>query len=175
GAWAAGTNRRRRRRQRVLSKGVQYVGEKKLLMLLLVIEPDLENAQHFRQLRVLRALEQSLDVDVGAEGSNAFAVGPRDESAPRPRVPRSGRDVVGIEEIGELLVKDPIAGKMRDQQELLEEPGGVRAMPFGRARVRHRLHQLVFGAQGSGTTLGLRANCAEGIMPAGARIVGFGA
>src|SRR5947209_2685009 len=100
-------------------------------MLLLVMQPDLENAQHFRQLRVLRAREQSLDarVDVDAEGGNAFAVRPRDEAAPRPRLPRSGRDVVGIEEIRELPVEDSIAGKMRDQEELLEEPGGVRAMP----------------------------------------------
>src|SRR5439155_24853187 len=110
--------------QRILRKSVQDVGEQKLLMLLLVMQPDLENPQHFRQLRVLRALEQSLDgrVDMGAEGGNAFAVGPRDESALRPRVARPGRDVVGIEEIRELLVEDPITGKMGDQEELLEEP-----------------------------------------------------
>src|SRR5947207_12282086 len=112
------------RSQRVLRKSVQDVGEQKLLMLLLVMQPDLENTQHFRQLRVLRALEQSLDgrVDMGAEGGNAFAVGPRDESALRPRVARPGRDVVGIEAIRELLIEDPIAGKMGDQEELLEEP-----------------------------------------------------
>src|SRR6266446_3346484 len=98
-------------------------------MLLLVVQPDLENAQHFRQLQVLRAREQSLDarVDMGAEGGNAFAVRPRDETAPRPRLPRSGRDIVGIEEIRELLVENSIAGKMRDQEEVFEEPGGMRA------------------------------------------------
>src|SRR5262245_58117567 len=146
-------------------------------MLLLVMQPDLENAQHFRQLRVLRALEQSLDagVDMSAERGNAFAVGPRDESPLRPRVARPGRDVVGIEEISELPVEDPITGKTRDQEELLEKPGRVRAMPFGRARIRHRLHYLVLGAQGSGATLGLRAHPAEGIAPERAGIVGGGA
>src|SRR5213078_2246195 len=148
-------------RHGILRKSVQDVGEQKLLMLLLVMQPDLENPQHFRQLRVLRALEQSLDarVDMGAEGGNAFAVGPREEPPPRPRVARPGGDVVGIEEIWELL----------------EEPSRVRAMPFSRAGVRHRLHQLVLGAQGSGATLGLRAHGAEGIAPDGARIVGRGA
>src|SRR5439155_6459365 len=164
-------------RHGILRKSVQDVGEQKLLMLLLVMQPDLENTQHFRQLRVLRALEQSLDgrVDMGAEGGNAFAVRPREEPPPRPRVARPGGDVIGIEEIRELLVEDPITGKMGDQDELLEEPRRVRAMPFGRAGVRHRLHQLVLGAQGSGAMLGLRAHGAEGIAPKGARIVGGGA
>jgi hypothetical protein len=112
---------------------------------------------------------------MSAERGNAFAVGPRDESPSRPRVARAGRDVVGIKEISELLVEDPITGKMRDQEELLEEPGRVRAMPFGRARIRHRLHQLVLGAQGSGATLGFRAHRAEGIAPESAGIVGGGA
>src|SRR5207249_1921096 len=94
---------------------------------------------------------------------------------PDARGARGGRHVVGIEEIRELLVEDPITGKMGDQEELLEEPSRVRAMPFGRAGVRHRLHQLVFGAQGSGATLGLRAHGAEGIAPDGAKIVGRGA
>jgi len=91
------------------------------------------------------------------------------------RVARPGRDVVGIEEISEPPVEDPITGKMRDQEELLEKPGRVRAMPFGRARIRHRLHYLVLGAQGSGATLGLRAHPAEGIAPERAGIVGGGA
>ena len=44
------------------------------------------------------------------------------------------------------------------EQELLEEPGGMGAVPFGRTGVRHRLDQLVLGAQGSGPALGLVAD-----------------
>src|SRR5258708_34461358 len=108
-------------------------------MMLAVGQPALDTVQAFGPLMALRGREQSLDgrVNMGAEGGNAFAVRPRDESAPRPRLPRSGRDIVGIEEVRELLVENSIAGKMRDQEEVFEEPGGMRAMPFGRARIRH--------------------------------------
>src|SRR3954447_10649071 len=57
------------------------------------------------------------------------------------------------------------------EQELLEEPGGVGAMLFGRAGVRHRLDELVFGAQGSGPALGLAADSQAGFH----QILGEGA
>ena len=44
---------------------------------------------------------------------------------------------------------------MRHQQELLEKPGGVRAMPFRRTGVRHRLHDLILRAERGRTALGL--------------------
>ena len=44
---------------------------------------------------------------------------------------------------------------MLAEQELLEEPGGMGAMPFGRTGVRHGLDRLVLGAQRRGPALGL--------------------
>src|SRR6266404_5127387 len=41
------------------------------------------------------------------------------------------------------------------EQELLEEPGGMGAVPFRRARIRHRLDLLIFCRQGIGAALGL--------------------
>jgi hypothetical protein len=41
------------------------------------------------------------------------------------------------------------------EQELLEEPGGMGTVPLGGAGVRHRLDQLILGAQGSGPALSL--------------------
>jgi hypothetical protein len=41
------------------------------------------------------------------------------------------------------------------KQELLEKPGGVGAVPFRGACVRHRLDQLIFCRQGGGAALGL--------------------
>ena len=46
----------------------------------------------------------------------------------------------------------------------------MRAMPFGRARVRHRLHDLILRRQRRGAALGLRAHRAEGIEPIAARL-----
>ena len=68
---------------------------------------------------------------------------------------RAGADVIGIEQEGVVGVKGLVALAMLAEQELLEEPGGMGAVPFRRAGVRHRLDQLVFGAQGRGPALGL--------------------
>ena len=97
-------------------------------------------------------------------------VGPRQQAALRPRVPRTGGDVIGVEQVGELARRTPDSPADAAQQELLEEPGGVRAVPFGRARVRHRLHDLVLGRQRRRAALGLAAHGAEGSAPKRARI-----
>src|SRR5512143_498571 len=55
--------------------------------------------------------------------------------------------VIGVEAIFEALVEHAIAGQEALQQEGLEEPGGVREVPFGRARIVHRLDDLVLIAQ----------------------------
>ena len=150
------------------------IGEKEFLVLLLVMQPDLQDAQHLGKLRPLDARQQQpLDsrIDVGAKRRHAFAVRPREEAAPWPRVARASRHIVRIEEIGELRIEDAVAGKMRHEEELLEEPGRVRPVPLGRARIRHRLHHLVLGAQRSGAALGLRPHGAEDVEPEETRIV----
>ena len=64
-------------------------------------------------------------------------------------------DVIGIEQKGVVGVEGLVALAVLAEQELLEEPGGMGAVPFGRTGVRHRLDQLVLGTQGSGPALGL--------------------
>src|SRR5262249_43001568 len=119
-------------------------------MLLLVMQPDRENAHDLRELGVRSAVEQSLDrsIDVCAERGDLGAARTGQKPALRACVTWSGRDVIRVEEISVALVKDAIAGEMWHQQELFEEPGGVRAMPFGRAGIGHGLHDLILGAQG---------------------------
>ena len=123
-------------------------------------------------MRIVGAGEQTLHsrVDVGAKRGDALAVRPRDEPALGPRVAWPGRHIVRVEEIGEPLIEDAIADKMRQQEKLLEEPGGMRPVPLGRARIRHRLHHLILGAQGRGAALRFRAHRAERIVPSGPRI-----
>ena len=64
----------------ILRKGVEDVGEDELLMLLLVMEADLEDAHGLGQLRIVGAGEQALHsrVDMGAKRIT-------------PRGPRIGR------------------------------------------------------------------------------------
>ena len=86
-------------------------------------------------------------------------------------MPRAGGDVIGVEQEREALIELAIARVVWLQQELLEEPGGVGAMPFGWARVRHRLNLLVFVRERRGAALGLAAHEAER-LDAGAPIDG---
>src|SRR5262244_373650 len=156
----------------ILRKGVEDVGEDELLMLLLVMEADLEDAHHLGQLRIVDAGEQALysRVDMGAKRGDALAVRLRDEPALGPRMARPSRHIVRVEEIGEALIEDAIAGEMRQQEKLLEEPGRMRAVPLGRAGIGHRLHHLILGAQGRGAALRFRAHRAKRITPSGPRI-----
>jgi hypothetical protein len=52
-------------------------------------------------------------------------------------------------------MEDLITPAMFAEQKLLEKPGGMGAVPLRRAGVRHRLDQLVFGAERRGPPFGL--------------------
>src|SRR3546814_3182242 len=68
-------------------------------------------------------------------------------AAGRARMTLAGLFVIGIEEVGIGRIERSVAGQVRLQQEGLEEPGRMRAMPLRRTRVRHRLNRLVLGRQ----------------------------
>ena len=74
----------------------------------------------------------------------------------------AGADIIGIEQEGVVGVKRLVALAVLAEQELLEEPGGMGAVPFRRAGVRHRLDQLILGRQGGGAALGLVTDREEG-------------
>ena len=90
---------------------------------------------------------------------------PRDQPALGTRMTRAGGDVIGIEQEGKAFVENFVGRIVRPEQELLEEPGDVRAVPFGRARIRHRLDLLVLGRQRRGARLGFRPHAPEGLAP----------
>src|SRR5262245_5948971 len=69
---------------------------------------------------------------------------------------RTGGDVIGIEQECKSGIVRTIGRGVRRQDELLEEPGGMGAMPFDRAGVRHRLYELVLRRQRRGAPLGFR-------------------
>ena len=52
-------------------------------------------------------------------------------------------------------MKGRVALAVFAEQELFEEPGGMGAVPFRRARIRHRLDQLILCRQRIGAALGL--------------------
>ena len=129
-------------------------------MLLLVIEADFDKGCQFLQRGLGRILEKSHHgrVDMPAIGCDVFDAGAGQQTARVAGVPGTGADIVGIEEIGVVRVKRLVAFAMFAKQELLEEPGGVRPVPFRRARIRHRLYDLIFRAKGRGAPFGLAAD-----------------
>jgi hypothetical protein len=60
------------------------------------------------------------------------------------------------------------------EQELLEEPGGVGAVPFRRARIGHRLDQLILRRERRGTTFGLAADGEKRFHQILGKSAGFG-
>jgi len=67
---------------------------------------------------------------------------------------RPDRLIVGIEDEAERLVENAIAPGVGNQNERFEEPRRVRAMPLGRAGIRHGLDGLVLSREWSGQSLG---------------------
>ena len=166
---------------RVLREGVQNVGHQQFLVLLFVMQPDLENLEHARRVRRRHGLDQPLDgfIDMGAIAGDILTVRAGDQAALRARMARTGGDVIRVEQEGKAFIEDTVGRVVRHKQELLEKPGDMGAVPFGRRGIRHRLHDLVFRRQMRGARLGFRPHAAKCLAPAPARLIqrrlgGFG-
>ena len=102
-------------------------------------------------------------VDVPAVGGDFLGAGAGEVAALVPGMAGAGADIIGIEQEGVIRMVGRIARTVFAEQKLLEKPGGMGAMPFRGARVRHRLDQLVLGRQGGGAALGLVADGEVGL------------
>ena len=145
-------------------------------MLLLVVEADFHQRRDRRQ-RVLAGLVKELHhggVDMPAVGGDFVGAGTGQMAALVAGVPRSGADIVGIEQKGVVGVKGLVALAVFAEQELLEEPGGMGAVPFRRAGIRHRLDQLILRRQGGGAALGLVPDGKEGFHQILGQAAGIG-
>src|SRR5262249_9089293 len=94
----------------------------------------------------------------------------RDQAALRAGVTRACRHIIRIEEIRETVVERTIGRRELPQQELLEKPGDVSAMPLRRTGVGHGLDRLVLGRKRPGAPFGFIANRDERIAPEAAHI-----
>jgi hypothetical protein len=125
-------------RQRIARERVQQVGQQQLLMLLLVLQAELDERRRVRR----RVAQQRRDarVDVGAPGTHLGERGPRHQPALGPRMARTDPFVVAVVEhtIGRMERREARLEAL--EHEGLEEPGHMREVPLGRARVGHRLH-----------------------------------
>ena len=135
------------RRERVLREQVLHIGEDQLLMLLFVVGAE---QHHLAQRRIeLPAFEQreQVPIDVLAIGVHLLERRPAEQAALRARVLRTDGVVVGIEQVSEQGIERAVARQRRLERERLEVPARVREVPFGRARVGHRLQRAVLGGK----------------------------
>src|SRR5262249_6270660 len=93
------------------------------------------------------------------------SIRPRQQSTLRSRMARTGGDVIGIEQKREARIIGAIRWDMRRQNELLEEPGRVGAMPLDRTGIGHRLDDLILRRKRRGTALGLGAYSPKSLPP----------
>src|SRR5262245_45326822 len=96
-----------------------------------------------------------------AIGAHLRRRGACQEATLAARLPRTDALVIGVEAIFEPLVEQAIAGQERREQEGLEEPRGMREVPFRGARIVVRLDDLVLVAQRCGEI--------EGELPRGGK------
>jgi hypothetical protein len=143
-------------RQRVLD-----VHQDQLLMLLLVMQPKLDQVGRIAAVGGDQ-LGHRLG-DVSAIGEHLVDARPGDHAAPGPRMPRADRLVVRIEQVLVGGIERTIGRELGLEQKGFEEPRGMRQVPLGGAGVGHRLDGLVFGRQRFGERFGLATNPSESI------------
>jgi len=120
------------------------VGEDKLLVLLLMVQ-----AQGDGTLQAcIRANLLHGRVDMGAIGKNLVQAGTGQHSAARPGMPGTQSLVIGIEQIGETWIEPLVTGPA-SQDRGLEEPAGVRQMPFHGTGIGHGLDGAVLRRKSS--------------------------
>ena len=137
---------------RVVEEHVLDVHEQQLLVLLLVVQ-----AEHGQRGEVgprvgVAAIDQLLHrgIDVGAVARDLLDGRAREQAPLRSRMTRTDGLVVRVEEVPEVGIEDVVPGERGLEEERLEEPGRVTAVPLGRAHVGHRLNDLVLGPERSG-------------------------
>ena len=146
--------------RRVAREEMLDVGEQEFLVLLLVMQAEFGQR---RRVRVQRPLEEALHrrVDVPAVRQHGREVGTRQQAALGAGMPVADAVVVRVEQHAERRVERTVPGRVRREHERLEEPGHVRKVPLGRARVGHRLQRTVFRRQRRREELGLLADGRE--------------
>jgi hypothetical protein len=128
------------------------VGEDQLLMLLLVLEAQHHPGANLVAQAALQRLEH-LGVDPPPIAADLVQRRTRQQAARGARMARADGLVIGVEEVVERrFERRPL------QHERLEKPGRVGEVPFGRARVRHRLHLAVLRRERFGEELRLTAD-----------------
>ncbi|MNR27764.1 hypothetical protein D3C85_1450500 [compost metagenome] len=110
-------------------------------------------------------------IDLGAVVEHLLQRGPRDQAALGPWVACAHALVIGVEQHAKRGVERRETRLVRLQHKGLEEPSGMRQMPFDRARIGHGLHAAILGRQRRGQR---QADAAQAGVGLGQRVGGVG-
>ena len=129
----------------MLREGVQDIDDKQFLVLLLVLQAKFQAVLDLGGQAVRQPADRS--IHMRAIRADRIRRRPAQQPAHRARMPVADCLVIGIEQIAEGGIERTVIRQIRPQDELLEEPRRMGAMPFGRAGIRHPLQTLVFRRQ----------------------------
>ena len=130
--------------ERVARERVLDVREDQLLVLLLVVDPELDQPSDLARQFSVRELALERVGDVAPVVEHLFGAGSGEKPSLRARVHGSQRVVVGVEEIAVLRVEGCVPRIDSGEHERFEVPAGVSEMPLRRARELDGLQALVF-------------------------------
>src|SRR6516164_3110349 len=107
---------------------MQEISQQQLLVLLLVMKANLQNAEYLRQIGILGVRQQALHrhIDMCPVQGDLRARRPCEQAAIGTRMAGPSRNIIGIEQIGEIIIEDAVSGQMLSQQEVFEEPSRMR-------------------------------------------------
>jgi len=135
--------------ERILREDMLDICDEQFLVLLLMM-----NAENQNRFNLIEKLFVSIGKKIGdvridrrAIAPRFFYGGARDQTPQIAPVHVTGRIIIGIEEVGVLRNFRAINRKEFFQDKRLEKPGGMGKVPFGRADVRHRLYDTIFGLE----------------------------
>jgi hypothetical protein len=156
GCYLGGKPRPVRWFERVARQHVLDVGQDKLLVLLLVVETKEDGRLKLDRgaSALFRKLFCHRRIDVVPIFKHFFHRRSGKETSPCLGMSLTDGVVIGVEQVFEAFVKRAIASHRGLQHKTLEEPAGMSKVPFGWTDVGHRLHDEVFGLQGSAKPIG---------------------
>src|SRR5665213_2795041 len=149
--------------KRIHPEDVLDVRDEQLLMLLLVMESEHDERIRRMILILVDLAEERAHrfIDMSAILEDFAHRRSRHEPAHRATVALAGLHVVGIEEKRVPRIRRYVLGRVRTEDERLEEPARVREMPLGGAHVGHAADDVVLGVERLAEPFGLRTNGIE--------------
>ncbi len=134
------------------------VGQDEFLVLLFMLQAKFDGRQEKLHPPVARGQDRlHAFINRATIIVNFRHAGTRQQAPFGTRILNPNLIIVGIEQVGEIVVPRGIAGASLRQDEGLEKPSGMGQVPAGRAGIRHGLDDVILNCQRRTKRFGLLA------------------